>query len=138
MKFKLLILLLVTACSFMGCSDDDDENTVKPETPEEIRYYVKYEYDVFANSNHVPQTVTCMTEKGEVEMKILASKWSAVYGPFKKGDKVYMTVEMPYVPNYYESSIRLSVSINNEPFCLKKEVREIQVKELTTEYTIDF
>ena len=80
-----------------------------------------------------------MTEKGEVKMEMDATEWSAVYGPFKKGDDVYMFVESDYAsPDDFECYNRLSVSIDKEPFVLKDEVRKTGVKQMITAYTIGY
>lgn len=104
-----LPMLLITSCS------KDDESSGS--------YYVKYEvlhgikkYDV---NNLVKRTILYKTNTGH--SKITTSKeWEGTFGPFNKGTEVFLNVKTNSGSQTF--SARISVSNNNGPFVVKREI----------------
>lgn len=157
MKHHLIIILTTIPFILLsGCSKEDDlsnnenstsSNTSKEEekdsntTPEkeENIYYVKYEV-YMRDLGDVPTTreITFVSEKGEQTITTANDSWTGTYGPFKKGTILYLTAIGNRIMNNVESYVILSVSRNNEPFCIKAEKREIGGSTLSINYKIDF
>ena len=148
MKKLFLILSLIFFCcpTFVSCGDSNDEPEL-PTTPnqneepkEEVRYYVKY--DVCMQQGVSGQItsidITYLTEKGKQTIITSEDSWTGTYGPFKKGDKLYLQA-LGSGPLLKKGAcyVRISVCREKEPFVIKGEQCEHTTK-LDTEYTIDF
>lgn len=99
-------------------------------------YYVKYEVLNGSQQSYgtrTDRTVTFRDVDKEVKLEITYVPWEGTYGPFKKGDKVYMKFTSF---GYYNATGRLSVSKNKEAFTIKAELWNSEGGLL--EYTIDF
>lgn len=117
-----------------SCSKDEENELVTPISND--NYYVKYEVlngKRISYAYGTERTVTCKDVNKEAEVELASVPWEATYGPFKKGDKVYMIFSSSGSNN---SICRLSVSKNKEAFTIKGELNYTMSGEL--EYTIDF
>lgn len=119
-----------------GSSTNNKESNNSTPTNND-NYYVKYEV-----LNGTQQTYGTRTERTAIfkdvnkEVKVEITNvlgWEGTYGPFKKGDKVYMRFSSV---GKYNATGRLSVSKNKEAFTIKAELWNTESGRL--EYTIDF
>lgn len=136
----MFALILSTSCSKdeekdFGTSINKEESNKS--TPTNIdNYYVKYEVKNGIQKSNAPKTertVTCKDVNKEVTVDVTSVPWEATYGPFKKGDKVYMILSSS---GRFNSICRLSVSKNKEAFAIKDELSYVTDGKL--EYTIDY
>lgn len=121
--FSLTALLCCTVLSLINssCSNDDNDST-EPVVIEEARYYVKYEVELSGGRNNHSYTIEFLTQNG---IKTISERkygtsfsWDGTYGPFKKYDKVSLSVKTGgtlYV------NARISVSRDKEPFAIRAE-----------------
>lgn len=148
-----LIIATMTAFSFIlsSCSKEGNEDTISPndqpeqttaqETPiEDVRYYVKY--NIEANSAYrVNYSYNLSYSKDNGSGNITESNvfgggfsWDGTYGPFKKNDKVQLSLSLSTKMNI---TAQISVSRNEEPFTTKAEFKQSSDR-CSLEYTIDF
>lgn len=140
--FILIVILLLPVMA--SCSHNDDETTPpvtnqnndeQVEPQEEDSYYVKYEALKGQQSSYANKTTRVIKFKDvnkDSEITVY-DEWEGTYGPFKKGDKVYLKIN---TYGRYTTNGRLSVNKNKEPFAIKAEMRESNSIDL--EYVIDF
>ena len=141
-----ILMLMFALILSTSCSKDEEKDLGISTNKEEINnstptnndnYYVKYEVlngVLIANASKTERTVTCKDVNKEVTVEVTTVPWEATYGPFKKGDKVYMMLSTGV--RKYNSICRLSVSKNKEAFAIKDELRYVTNGKL--EYTIDY
>ena len=82
-KFFTLTTILFAAFSFVSCSSDDDDAS----------YYVKYEVKNGQAASSVRRTNSWDITYKDVSKEATisnAKNWEGTYGPFKKGDKVFL------------------------------------------------
>lgn len=121
---KRIVFCLMMIFTLISCSKDHEEDSTE--------YYVQYEVEtrngVYYSSNVY---VNCSGGGTSSNNKVRSFNWSAVKGPFKKGDNIYLRVTA------YEHTIkgRISVSKEGNPFVLKSE--GTQKNELKLSYTIE-
>ena len=137
------LVLFASSCSKDEESDNrittnnEESNNSNNSTPtNNDNYYVKYEVlngKQIYNGTKTVRTVTLKDVNREVTIQITSIPWEGTYGPFKKGDKVYMTLSSSGSCN---SIGRLSVSKNKEAFAIKDEFWYSTDDRL--EYTIDY
>ena len=151
--FAFLLLIIVSLFSLMvmtACGGDDeedvtppvvkDEDSDKPDQPkgkDDDNYYVKYEVQCgsqISSAAYMERILTYKDVNDEKKISINSFEWEGTYGPFKKGDKVYLYV-ITSQPAKYNTNARLSVSKNQEPFAIKAEERESE--KIRLEYRID-
>ena len=122
----LCVLMLLCTMCLMSCSKDSDGNNT-PEIPqEEDRYYVKYEMQVNPCTSQAvwSTTVSCLGDKGAINIELKERKWEATYGPIRKDSHLYLHVNCSLSPaSNVDSYARIWVSKNKEPFVLKAEDR---------------
>ena len=140
------MLMFALILSISSCSKDEDSDLDTPTNKEENNnstptnndnYYVKYEVlngEQISYANKTERTVRCKDVDKEVTVQVNSVPWEATYGPFKKGDKVYMMLTSPM--GRFNSICRLSVSKNKEAFAIKDELNYVKNGKL--EYTIDY
>ena len=136
----MFALILSTSCSKdeekdLGTSINKEESDKSTPTNND-NYYVKYEVlngKQISYATKTERTVTCKDVNKEVTVEVTSVPWEATYGPFKKGDKVYMTLGSL---GKFNSICRLSVSKNKEAFSIKDELNYVTNGKL--EYTIDY
>lgn len=146
---SLFMLALMTLPMMVACGGDDDkgipEKTIQEdnnngnqeESPSNNdNYYVKYEV---TNGKQVSwskiQERKLRYKDIDKEKTItVTSEWEGIYGPFKKGDRVYLYVSSSN--ERYNANARLSVSKNKEAFTIKAEQMEVLSAGLV--YTIDY
>lgn len=120
-----------------GNSNSTNNNESNNSTPtNNDNYYVKYEVLNGSQQSYgtrTDRTVTFKDVDKEVKFEITYVPWEGTYGPFKKGDKVYMRFSSV---GKYNATGRLSVSKNKEAFTIKDEIWNSESGKL--EYTIDF
>lgn len=134
-KLKLFpALLLMLMFTFVTACSSDDDTYVPTTEPSGDSYYVKYEYKVeegYINDAHHSNIVI---RDVDGEKKIQAQRnWEGIYGPFKKGENVYMKGSSNFG---YRVSGKISVCKNSEPFSIKAEKTLLRTLELS--YTIDY
>lgn len=140
--FFLIVILLLPVMVSCGHNDDDttppvtNQNNDEQEEPKNIdSYYVKYEAmdgGQVSYANKTTRRITFKDVKSDSGVTVYGN-WEGTYGPFKKGDKVYLYIS---TTGRYTTNARLSVSKNTEPFTIKAEERESNSIKL--EYIIDF
>lgn len=117
---KKILFLILLAFIIIGCSKDDIiDNT---------EYYVKYEvscqferyYGSHYNGSSIRITGTGVRSAG-VENKYSSYSWSDIAGPFKKGDKVSLSVitSAPKGADYITDA-KISVCKETSPFVAKR------------------
>lgn len=114
------ILLLFVLFGLLSCSKDDDVDNTE--------YYVKYEVSCkferdYGNYSGTMSIVINGTgcQKIEVKDKFNGYSWSDVCGPFKKGDKVSLSVETTTPKgSYYDIDAKMSLCKGTAPFVTKK------------------
>lgn len=116
-------------------SNNKENNNSTPTNND--NYYVKYEVLNGSQQSYGTRTDRTATFKDvdkDVTVEITnVLAWEGTYGPFKKGDKVYMRFSSV---GKYNATGRLSVSKNKEAFTIKAELWNSSGGIL--EYTIDF
>ena len=134
---SLLAITFIASCSKDESNDDvkdDVEENKTTEQPQNVdKYYVQYEVQtekrVYICDKHI--TYKDVDKGKEITTR---QEWSGTYGPFKKGDNVYLRVSINNTLNMM--SARISVSKNQEPFTIKAET--IKSNSISLKYTIDF
>jgi hypothetical protein len=128
----MLSIMFMSSCSKEEVKDDkeDDKTTEQPQKVD--NYYVKYEVKTVKQVYIEDKKITY--KDVDEEKKITGPDWNGTYGPFKKGDNVYLYVSINNTLN--RLSARISVSKNQEPFTIKAE--SMQTGSINLEYTIDF
>lgn len=143
----VLMLMFALILLTSSCSKDEESNNNTPTNNEESNnnaptsndnYYVKYEVlngkkKEVTSGIKTERTVTLKDVNREITIQIASVPWEGTYGPFKKGDKVYMTL---ISQGDYNSIGRLSVSKNKEAFAIKDEFWYSNSGSLA--YTIDY
>ena len=117
--YLLVALPLVALCA---CGDDDENTSDNNSTDS---YYVKYEVSngkQVRYASKTERTIVCKDTNREVTIKVTDKAWEGTYGPFKRGDKVYMRVSSYEGRN--STNGRLSVSKNNEAFAIKSQFND--------------
>ena len=145
--FALFTMLM--SVSFAACGGDDDnditdktvqeanDNGNQKETPSDNdNYYVKYEVTNGKLVSYSKTSERHLRYKDVDKEKTITvtSEWEGTYGPFKKGDRVYLYVSSSSAR--YNANARLSVSKNKEAFTIKAEQTEVLSAGLV--YTIDY
>ncbi len=136
-----IIIYVISSIILYSCTKNDDNDNMNSQDGN--RYYIKYEVSstskdpggVLASGRNFDQTYTFTTEKGTETIKKSGSyiySWEGTYGPFKKGDKVSLSVSSARVNHAI-----ISASRNQEPFVIKAE-KNTENKEISLSYTIDF
>ena len=132
---RVLMLMSALILFTTSCSKDEESNNSTPTNSD--NYYVKYEVlngkQVLPFATTTDRTVKLKDVNREATVQITTVPWEGTYGPFKKGDKVYMTLSSSGRCN---SIGRLSVSKNREAFAIKDEFWYSTNGRL--EYTIDY
>ena len=109
MKNYIFALVLACACIFLcSCSSDDPTDNHS--------YYVKYEMKVVTKYIQ-SYNINIATENGDTHTATNSRDWEEIHGPFKFGDEVYLGI---VAPNYATITVRISVSIDQEPFVVKQ------------------
>lgn len=117
----LISLLAMCAICVTSCSKDNDGIEHQAE---EDRYYVKYEMTISPPIKYyqLSTKISCLGDKGPVNLNTNNTSWSATYGPIKKDSKLFLDVDCNYTfSNRNDSYARIWVSKNKEPFVLKAE-----------------
>ena len=136
----MFALILSTSCSKdeekdLGISTNKEESNKSTPTNND-NYYVKYEVlngVQISYATKMERTVTCKDVNKTITVQVTSVPWEATYGPFKKGDKVYMIFSSS---GKFNSICRLRVSKNKEAFAIKDELSYVTNGKL--EYTIDY
>ena len=132
-----LMTLIVFLLPFLGaCGNDNDDEHNAPDNTSQDSYYVKYEVENGKQVTYASKTtreITYLDTGGKCSVTVENKAWNGTYGPFKKGDKVYMSFSSY---GKYSTIARLSVSKNREAFTIKDERRDVTGGSL--EYTIDY
>ena len=146
---SLFMLALMTLPMMVACGGDDDnditdktvqeanDNGNQKETPSDNdNYYVKYEVTNGKLVSYSKTSERHLRYKDVDKEKTITvtSEWEGTYGPFKKGDRVYLYVSSSSAR--YNANARLSVSKNKEAFTIKAEQTEVLSAGLV--YTIDY
>lgn len=99
-------------------------------------YYVKYEVTNGKLVSYSKTSERHLRYKDIDKEKTItvSGEWNGTYGPFKKGDRVYLYVSSSSAR--YNANARLSVSKNKEAFTIKAEQTEVLSAGLV--YTIDY
>ncbi len=151
MKIKLFAFILLAFAGLLpimimsSCSKDDIEEVKtlnngddkKAEQPQNAdNYYVKYEVQFGSQISYASYTEITITYKDVDKAQGITTRqaWDGTYGPFKKGDKVYLHVISKTARN--NTNARISVSKNKEAFAIKAEERESTT--INLEYTINY
>ena len=134
---SLLYITFIASCSKDEGNDDvkdDVEDNKTTEQPQEVdNYYVQYEV-LTEKLVYICDKYITYKDVDQGKEITTSQEWSGTYGPFKKGDKVYLSVRINNSLNMM--SARLSVSKNQEPFAVKAET--IKSNSISLEYTIAF
>lgn len=134
---SLLYITFIASCSKDEGNDDvkdDVEDNKTTEQPQEVdNYYVQYEV-LTEKLVYICDKYITYKDVDQGKEITTSQEWSGTYGPFKKGDKVYLRVRINNSLNMM--SARLSVSKNQEPFAVKAET--IKSNSISLEYTIAF
>lgn len=151
MKIKLFAFVLLAFAGLLpimimaSCSKDDIEEvkTLNHEDDKTLEhpqnadnYYVKYEVQSGRQISYASYTERTITYKDVDKEQSITTRqgWEGTYGPFKKGDKVYLRVNS--IMAKYNTNARISVSKNKEAFAIKAEGRESST--INLEYTINY
>ncbi|HPE58678.1 MAG TPA: hypothetical protein PK904_19890 [Bacteroidales bacterium] len=96
---------------FNGCNKEEDNN----------EYYVKYEVNssTIYYGGKLNVTVNTETNSNTTYTVNTRSPWETVVGPVRKGFHATLNVESPG-DSYIKLYTQISVSINGDPFVLKK------------------
>ena len=145
---RVLMLMFAFALLSSSCSKDEESSPGTSTNKEESNnstitnntsndnYYVKYEVlngKQVGNGTKTVRTISFKDVNRSVTVEVTYLPWEGTYGPFKKGEKVYMTLSSS---GAFSSTCRLSVSKNREAFAIKKEM--ISATSGSLEYTIDY
>lgn len=118
-----LFCVLLLICS-VSCSSDD--NHIDELAQEEARYYVKYEVYMNINRSALGISIQCQGDKKEEHITTKNPSWEGTFGPFKKGQEVFLRVySAAVVTSTSDSYVRISVSRDKEPFVLRAEDRRM-------------
>ena len=140
--FFLMVILLLPV--MISCGHNDEETTPpvtnqnndkQEESQNNDSYYVKYEATNgkrVSNANTTTRDIY-FQDVNNVSLITVYANWEGTYGPFKKGDKVFLKISSY---GEFSTNARLSVSKNQEPFAIKGEKRESN--SINLEYVIDF
>lgn len=131
MKKYFYLLLALPLLLLSACGDDDDSGTNSQDS-----YYVKYEVEngkEISGDDHTSRNITYKTVTDEKVITVVDEPWDGTYGPFKRGDRVYMIIS---ATGRYSTNARLSISKNKEAFAIKDEFRDATGGIL--EYTINY
>lgn len=116
------VLLMVCSSCLVSCSSDDDHYDEPAQ--EEARYYVKYEVHMNINRSALGVSIQCQGDKKEEHFSTKNPSWEGTFGPFKKGQEVFLRVySAAVVTSTSDSYVRISVSRDKEPFVLREELR---------------
>lgn len=158
---SVLVMMLSVILLASSCSKDEESNNSTP-TNKEVsnssttsnntptnkvegnnstpinndNYYVKYELLNGSQQSYGTKTERIIYFRDvdkDAKVEPTSLTWEGTYGPFKKGDKVYMRFSSV---GKYNATGRLSVSKNKEAFTIKDELWNSESGKL--EYTIDF
>ena len=131
--WNVLLIVAVFLLSFVACGDDETKEEIPSNND---NYYVKYEVTNGMQVSYIKTSERNLRFKDvDKETSITVDgEWDGTYGPFKKGDHVYLYVSSNRAK--YNANARLSVSKNKEAFTIKAEQRESM--EMGLVYTIDY
>jgi hypothetical protein len=126
-------MVLFAAIPFMvACSSDDEDG--------ENEYYVKYEvtngimrYDIKKMYRSIEYQDVGKTGHYNITSLYDKIEWEGTFGPFKKGDKVFLNVTSD---GRFTTNARISISKNREAFTIKKESNN--ATHISLKYTIDY
>ena len=130
---SLLYITFIASCSKDEGNDDVEDNKTTEQPQEVDNYYVQYEV-LTEKLVYICDKYITYKDVDQGKEITTSQEWSGTYGPFKKGDKVYLRVRINNSLNMM--SARLSVSKNQEPFAVKAET--IKSNSISLEYTIAF
>ena len=136
----LLPIMIMSSCSkddieeVNNLNNEDDKTVVQPQNTD--NYYVKYEVKSGSQVSYATYTERTITYRDVDKEQSITTRqgWDGTYGPFKKGDKVYLRITSKMAQ--YNTIARISVSKNKEAFAIKAEEREATT--INLEYTIDY
>lgn len=136
----LLSIMIMASCSkddieeVETLNNEDDKTVEQPKN--EDNYYVKYEVQSGSQISYASHTERIIKYKDVDKEQSITTRqeWDGTYGPFKKGDNVYLRVNSTMAK--HNTNARISVSKNKEAFAIKAEKRESSTIDL--EYTINY
>lgn len=130
-------LLLFVTFFFCSC-EKNEENQTTQEAQETIEYYVEYQakYTVgHGNYTTLHTTISYKTPNGVNSTTIdRGQDFSVTVGPFKKGDKTYISGNAPTNGMTHSARSAILVKKGDAPFVQKAE----STTSLSCSYTINF
>lgn len=110
--FSLMLTALIGVLAACNKDNEEDSNDV---------YFVKYEYQ--RSGGRITTQITYKDTDSERSFTMSGMSWQGTYGPFQRGDTVFMIVRSD-APGYvdwsnFTSNGTISISKNDEPFSVK-------------------
>ena len=136
MKKTIALSLLFFTSLIVSCekNEDNQNNLGNIGNDETIEYYVEYQAS-YSNSHHRSTTISYITPEGLKTTPMSSGQhFSVTVGPFKKGDRTYVSGEIPTTG--YTSSARSAILVKkgDAPFVQKAE----STTSMTCSFTINF
>lgn len=127
-KKATTLLLIAVTMTTVSCTKDEDNG--KSSSTGNDAYYVKYEVSYYHGYSSYFLEVNYLTPNGMMEAWTRDHDggvyvFSAYAGPFKKGDRTYIACEGPFGKGPGKLWMSISVKHGDEPFCVKKSVRDL-------------
>jgi len=120
-KLVLFSLMLTALVGVLAACSKDDEGSAGA-------YYVKYEYQhnvgnsSYYSTTRVATQITYKDTDLERSFNMSGNSWQGTYGPFQRGDTVYMIIRRTLKSgdwSNFSSNATISISKNDEPFSIK-------------------
>lgn len=130
----MLVAAMLPLFAFVACEKESaEENTAREEAVNSERYYVRY---LISSDRMNEATIKYTTEKGEQEASFSSKKeyLDETFGPVEKGFEAFASVTTE--DSYPVVSVKIYVSVGNEPFVLKASSSSSHSAYAT--YVIDF